>query len=339
MPSRLVVEGDSVRIVEVPPRQARPAAALAVAEGNAYRGRLLIPLAIVTLVLARPAWAQLLVGEDDPSEPIWAVDVVTNQATPVLSGFGAVAMAVDGNTNTLYFMTNTVTLYKWDLDTPLTPPTLVGTTVNTAGQNLSLTGLAFDNATNKLYAARTLDSSSGPEGFYEVNPASGVSTLKFGVTATSFDFGGFDYNPQTGNFYANNDVGATGIYRVDFANNNVNFVAPYPQTSDNPPDIDGLAVGGGKIYMVEDRAVQTGGKVYVYNIATGAYEPVLQTPWFFNETFAGATYIPNFADFMANIPEPTGAVAFVMIGIAALSRRRAFGTSLRMASRSSRSRS
>jgi hypothetical protein len=315
------VEGVSVRIVEVSPRRAKPAA-LAVAASCSCRRVLLILLAIVILVIARPARAQLLVGEDDPSEPIWAVNVVTNQATPVLSGFGAVAMAVDGNTNTLYFMTNTVTLYKWDLDTPQTPPTLVGTTVNSSGQNLSLTGLAFDNANNKLYASRTLDSSSGPEGFYEVNPNTAVSTLKFGVTATSFDFGGLDYDPQTGNFYANNDVGATGIYRVDFANNNVNFVAPYPQTSDNPPDIDGLAVGGGKIYMVEDRAVQTGGKVYVYNLAAGAYEPALQTPWFFNETFAGATYIPNFSDFMANVPEPAGATALLLVGIAALSRRR-----------------
>ena len=288
-----------------------------------YRRVLLVGLAIVTLVLARPARAQLLVGEDDPSEPIWAVNIVTNQATPVLSGFGAVAMAVDGNTNTLYFMTNTVTLYKWDLDTPQTPPTLVGTTVNPSGQNLSLAGLAFDNANNRLYASRTLDSSSGPEGFYEVNPGTGVSTLKFGVAASQFDFGGFDYDPLTGNFYANNDVGATGIYRVDLANNSVNFLAPYPQTSDNPPDIDGLAVGGGKVYMVEDRAVQTGGKVYVYNLTTNAYEPALQTPWFFNETFAGATYIPNFSDFMANVPEPGSATALLLMGIAALSRRRA----------------
>jgi hypothetical protein len=268
------------------------------------------------------ASAQLLVGEDDPGEPIWAVDVVTNRATPVLSGFGAAAMAVDGNTNTLYFMTNTVTLYKWDLDTPLTPPALVGTTVNKAGDNLSLAGLAFDNANNKLYASRTLDSSSGPEGFYEVNPGTGASTLKFAVASSQFDFGGFDWDPQTGNFYANSDTGTPGIYRVDFINNNVQFVTPYPATSDNPPDIDGLAVGGGKVYMVEDRAVQTGGKVYVYNLTTNAYEPALQTPWFFNEAFAGGTYIPNFADFMAQVPEPASATALAVIGIAVLVRRR-----------------
>ena len=61
---------------------------------------------------------------------------------------------------------------------------------------------------------------------------------------------------------------------------------------------------------------------YVYNLAAGAYEPALQTPWFFNETFAGATYIPNFSEFMANVPEPAGATALLLVGIAALTRRR-----------------
>jgi hypothetical protein len=318
----LLVEGASVPIVHSSPRRAALPLAAAVSASTFRVRRLLTLLALVVLVPAGSASAQLLVSEDDPAEPIWAVDVVTNQATPVLQGFGAGAMAVDGNTNTLYFMTNTVTLYKWDLDTPATPPSLVGTTVNTAGQNLSLTGLAFDTTNNKLYASRTLDSASGPEGFYELNPGTGVATLKFGVTASAFDFGGFDWDASTGNFYANSDVGAAGIYRVDFTNNNVNFVTSYPATSDNPPDIDGLAVGGGKVFLVEDRAVQTGGKVYVYNLSTNAYEPALQTPWFFNEIFAGATYIPNFTDFMAQVPEPAGATVLLLVGAAALARRR-----------------
>ena len=310
-----------MRIVQASPRRA--AQPLAVVSEVVSVRWILFLVALLILVLARPVRAQLLVSEDDPGEPIWAVDVVTNQATPVLNGFGAVAMAVDGNTNTLYFMTNTVTLYKWDLDAPLTPPTLVGTTTN-GGQSLSLTGLAFDNANNKLYASRTLDSASGPEGFYEVNPNTAAATLKFAVTASQFDFAGFDYDAATGNFYANSDAAAArGVYRVDFTNNNVNFLAPYPATLDNPPDIDGLAVGGGKVYLVEDRAVQTGGRVFVFNLSTNAYEPALQTPWFFNEINSGATYIPNFSDFMAQIPEPAGATALMIVGFAALARRRA----------------
>ena len=306
--------------IKASPRTARILAAV-----NAivsFRYTALLTAALVLLGLVAPASAQLLVGEDDPLEPIWAVDVVTNQAQPVLSGFGAVAMAVDGNTNTLYFMTNTVTLYKWDLDTPANPPTLVGTTQNTSAQNLSLTGLAFDNTNNKLYASRTLDSASGPEGFYELDPNTAVGTLRVAVTASQFDFGGFDWDPATGSFYANSDVGTAGIYRIDPVGGGVNFVAPYPATSDNPPDIDGLAVGDGRVWMVEDRAVQTGGKVYVYNIASGQYETPLQTPWFFNETFAGATYIPNFGSFMAQIPEPASGGALMLLGVSALARRR-----------------
>ena len=304
--------------------QASPVAgrAVAVSADPMYRPVLVIlAFTAAAVTLAHPARAQLLVGVDDPSEPIWAVNVQTNQAQQVLPGFGAVAMAVDGNTNTLYFMTNTVTLYKWDLDTPAVAPMLVGTTTNTAGQNLSLTGLAFDNANNRLYASRTLDSSSGPEGFYELNPNTAQATLRFSVPASASDFGGFDYDATTGNFYANNDTGSTGIYRVDFTNNNVSFVAPYPVTSDNPPDIDGLAVGGGRVFLIEDRAVQTGGKVYRFNLATNQYESALLTPWFFNEVFAGATYIPNFSDFMAQVPEPGSATVLLALGAGLLARR------------------
>lgn len=321
-PGSCTVEGEILRTT------ASPATARTISVPAPIAGRwFLIASAIILLLMARPARAQLLVGVDDPFEPIWALDLVTNQATPVLTGFGCVAMAVDANTNTLYFMTNTVTLYRWNLGNPSDPPTLVGTTRNASGANISLTGLAFDTAANKLVASRTLDSSAGPEGFYEVDVSTATATLRFGTVASQYDFGGFDYDVASGNFYANSDGSNRGIYRIDFGDNSVNFVAPYPAvTTLNPPDIDGLAVGAGKIFMVEDRAVQVGGKVYVFDLATGLYEEPLQTPWFFNEVFAGATYIPNFEEFMSQIPEPTGASALLLslfAGAARVGRRRA----------------
>jgi hypothetical protein len=291
----------------------------------------LVLTVVLALWLVRPAQAQLLVGVDDPLEPIWAVDVVSNQATPVLTGFGASAMAVDGVTNTLYIMTNTVTLYRWNLNTPAVPPTLVGTTTS-GGSNISITGLAFDNSTGKLFGSRTLGDANRPEGFYEIDTVSAVASLRYSIATQSngnspYDFGAFDYDPVSNRFYGISDPttsggGTPGFFNVDIVNQQLNLVAPLPATADGIQDIDGLAVGGGRAYMVEDRSVQTGGRVHVYNLLTNQYEAPLMTPWFFNETFAGATYIPNFGNFMSQVPEPSMAAVLLLMGGGLAARRR-----------------
>jgi hypothetical protein len=297
--------------------------------------RWLVALIVVLLMLllaAVPAQAQLLVSQDDPTEPIWAVDVVTNQAQPVLSGFGAGAMAVDHATNTLYFMPNTVTLYRWDLDTPANPPTLIGTT-NSGGGNVSLTGLAFDQANNRLIGARTLGSTALPEGFYEINTTNAGVSLVHSIAnqsggGSTYDFGGIDYDVATNRFYGVSDPttsggGTSGLFHIDLTSQQLNLLAPLPSSADPIPDIDGLAVGGGVVFLIEDRAVQTGGRVHRFNLTSNTYETPMQTPWFFNEIFAGATYIPNFEQFMSQVPEPASAGALALLsGIAALLRRR-----------------
>jgi hypothetical protein len=281
--------------------------------------------AAIAALLAGPsvASAQLIVGVDDANEPIWSIDPVTNQATAALQGFSCSAMASDEANQVLYFMTNTVTLWKWNYGVIGQPPQLVGTTTNTSGQNLSLVGLGFNPATGQLIASRSLDSSSGPEGFYVLNPTTAVATLDFAVTSNQFGFDGLDYNAANGKFYGLSDTaGAAGLYEVDLANNQLNFVVPLPPTAEPVPDIDGLAVGNGRAYMVEDRAVQAGGRIHVFNFATGQYETALQTPWFFSETFAGGTWSPTLAAALTRpVPEPAS-LAIGCLGVAFLARRR-----------------
>lgn len=276
---------------------------------------------------ASGASAQLIVAVDDPGEPIWSINPATNAASSFLAGFGAGALATDETNRVLYFMPNTVTLWKWAYGVPASAPELLGTVRNASGSNISITGLAFNSDSGELFGSRTLSSSAGPEGFYKIDLATAVATNIISTPSSDYDFGGFDYDNATDTFYAISDpstsgAGQSGLFRIDLSAGTLSLVSAYPlQTSDSPPDIDGLAVGNGRAYLVEDRAVQTGGKIYAYNLTTNAYEPALQTPWFFNEIFAGATWSPTLAEALATVPEPH-AGALLAAGLLALRRRR-----------------
>ena len=58
-------------------------------------------------------------------------------------------------------------------------------------------------------------------------------------------------------------------------------------------DIDGVAVGGGKIYLVADEP----GTIQVYNLITASYQSPIGSPFANGETFsAGAAYMPMLGD-------------------------------------------
>ena len=282
--------------------------------------------ALAALALVGPARAALVVGVDDPREPLWLIDTKTNSYTPLLTGFGGQAIANDPDTQTLFFLTNTVTLYRWNYADGSQPVLVGNTTSATSSPFLSITGLGFDPTSDTLYGTRTLGNANDPEGLYTLNPATARATLvgpfPGGTSSgnnTGFDVGGFDIDPATGVAYGFNDRGDTGIYQIDLATGGAVKIADAPSTADtregDPVDIDGVAVGDGKIYLTEDRAVQTGGRIHVYDIASGQYETPLGTPWFFNETFAGATWIPDSsASLLA--PEPA---SLSLAALAALS--------------------
>ena len=78
-------------------------------------------------------------------------------------------------------------------------------------------------------------------------------------------------------------------------------------------DIDGLAVGGGNIYLVPDD--NTPGFADVYNIASGTYTGTVNVP-FGADTFSGAAYVNN-------VPEPSSAVCLMALcGVIASRRKR-----------------
>ena len=284
-----------------------------------------LAVAAVAALGTTSAKADLIVSVDDPGEPLWLIDVDTNTYTPILSGYGAQAIANDANTSTLYFMTNTVTLYRWEYGMG-NAPELIGNTTNPNGTspNTSITGLGFDNAGDTLYGTRTLGATNVPEGLYTINTDTAVTSL-VGAFPSEFDIGAFDIDPVTGTAYGFSDGNTSGagigLYQIDLTDGSSTLVAPAPPGSipsgEARPDIDGLAVGDGKIYLVEDDAVQAGGTIYVYDIATGMYETPLQTPWFFNETFSGATWVAD----GAFVPEPASLGLLGLAGLALVRRR------------------
>ncbi|MBI1189396.1 MAG: DUF11 domain-containing protein [Tepidisphaera sp.] len=231
--------------------------------------RALISAAGVTAAFCSLSFAQLVCGNDQAGPIIYMVDV-TGASAPRMLVTGSVALcsglAADEVGRVLYW-TNGTQLYKaaYQMQGTLTP-VLVGSVAP------PMTGLAFDTAANKLYG-RSAD------GLYDINVSTGASTRIF--LSTAQDFGGFDYDPVTNAFYALNDsllttlVPGQGVYRIDKPLSAPTFtkIADYP-TGDT--DIDGLAAGGGRLYMVNDQGVQP---IYVFDLATSQYLPSLTSPF------------------------------------------------------------
>ena len=237
--------------------------------------------ALTLCALAGPASAQLVVANDQASNPtLWLIDATGNGNPPraLVSGgtpgvgWGAAADEVRG----VLYWNNGQTLYKaaYTPAGPLTPVTIGPVLYN----NTSPTALAFDPTAGggnpppgALYARV-------PAGIVAVNVETGETTLVW--SNANQDFGGIDYDPVTDAFYALNDsasavppLAGRGIYRLDKPlGSSVTRIADYPA---GEFDIDGLAAGNGRLYLVNDAGNQP---IFVYNLGTNAYETSLGNP-------------------------------------------------------------
>lgn len=262
---------------------------------------------LAVLALANAATAQLLIGNDQTNASIWHIDVTTNTPTNLLTGTSAVAwgMAHDGNSNTLYWNNGSALRSSPFSLSGLTPSAAVTITYNAA--TISITGLAYDTARNKLIGYRSVTL----PGFYEINPLTGVANL-LATTPASTDFGGFDYDPVADVFYANNDgtggpgrgiVRITSLYTAPVYTN----LAPYPGTD---ADIDGLGVGGGFAWMVNDVPAQG---IYRFDLGTNAYAANQPSPFTgTNGIFSSGAWV---------VPAP-GTMALGLLAPLAMRRRR-----------------
>ena len=267
--------------------------------------RNLIAFAVCLVCLGGAANAQLVVGVDDPNVPVYVINVNDDTATPLFSGYEVWGMAADDPGGLLYF-NDGVELYRVPYGT-LVPEYVADITYE--GAVSSMVGLAFNPLTGKLYGTKNIST----EAVYEIDPLTGVASLLYAYD-TAYDFGGFDYDTQTGAFYGLNDgsgaPGGRGLFSIDPFGQSAGFIVGYPE---GQTDIDGLATGGGKAYFVVDEP----GSIYVYNMLTSQFENPLTSPWTSSEIFSAGAWAPG-------IPEPTGVslLALGVLGFFGLRRRR-----------------
>jgi len=244
---------------------------------------------------------QVLSGCQLGALPIRAFNVPTAQYDPISIDLGAIpvrGLAADDATRHVYVASGTA-LYRISYDGDRIPVRIAsfhGDATTIDG------GLAFDTLRGVLVG------SSGTQAnhFYEIDPATARATLVLSLGAG--DFGGLDFDPSSGVLYAANDSASTGaglagrgLYRVNLPLSPASFtrIAQYPVKSGTTvdTDIDGLAVGNGRVYLVADET----NWMYVYNLLTGVYETPIAQPWGGDRGSCGASYAASY--FLAPQPD------------------------------------
>lgn len=245
---------------------------------------------LMTLGLGAAAGrAQLIVGNDDftGGTNAWHIDLGSNQASPLWGGGSpevwGMAAAPDG---TLYVSSG---VGFWSGQFPAAPARIGDFTVD--GVAVSFVGLAWDSLNGRLYGSRNTSTAGAPEGVYQIDPATGAATLALAAApAIDYDLGGLDFNPDDGFLYATDDAaggGGTGLFRVDLTGGSLTRVAAYPA---GETDIDGLAIGDGRAYLIED---EPGNSIHVYDFVAGTYLADIPNPMPDAQTFAGGAYLPE----------------------------------------------
>ena len=276
--------------------------------------RLSLYALVLGLCCASTSHAQLVAGNDQTTNPaIWLIDVTgANPNRALVTGTNATTwgLAVNDPGQTIWW-NNGVTLFKAAYGPAALTPVLVGSTT-VGGSSANVTGMAFNTSSGKLYGYRSVTL----PGFYEIDQTTAVMTL-VNATPASTDFGGFEYDPVTSAFYVTNDgtgLQGRGLYRVDNLTSAPTYtlLAAYPA---GDTDVDGLAVGNGRAFMVNDNST-AGQGIYVFNLTTNTYETPLANPFSAtNGIFAGGGWAPGL------IPEPT-TLSLLCVGAIGLVRRR-----------------
>ncbi len=195
-------------------------------------------------------------------------------------------------------------VYVFSYDDLFNPTKLVETQ-DDAGNDISIDGLAYDADAEILYGTRTLGSGGLPEGLYAIDLDTGVLTLAldYADPSSTYTIGAIDYNEDDGLIYLadDDDTGGRWIYSVDPLDptSGLTEIVQFP---DNVTDVDGLAAGGGEIFLLTDNANANDGVHHIYNLADGTFgtapspypapagSPIAPNP------SGGAGYTPNLLD-------------------------------------------
>lgn len=204
-------------------------------------------------------------------------------------------MAAD-NENEILYWNNGGTLFRCSFAdlrngnlggiTSLTMTQQNGTTTS-----VNFVALAYDQVSNRLLGTRNI----AIEAVHEINTTTGFSAPIYTYSST-FDFGGLDVDDSSGVLYGLSDTGPAGIYSIDVTGLTQTFLSAYPNNpSTNLPetDIDGMAAGNGKIYLVTDGNITSQPVFYIYDIATASYTGTIPSVFTGAGTFSAAAFAPT----------------------------------------------
>jgi hypothetical protein len=292
-----------------------------------------VALAGALLGLTQSASAQLVFGTttSTTSNPAAIhLNVTTGQTTTLwnsASNKKVNGLAADQTGQKLY-SNDAARLNVWDYGNIGTTPTLIAGMYRSNGTTTSATGfsgLAWANG--KLYGSTSFASSTFTRGIYEIplvpNASNQLITTQVWAEAVNtgvLQLDGIDFNPADGLFYGvqsadNTATGGTltrGVYSIDvFGTGAFTKIAEFPGGNTR---VDGLAVGGGKLWLTQQTGASAVVEIFPYDLTTQTYGSTISFALAdASNRASGATWAPG-------VPEPTS-VAFVA-GAAALLRRR-----------------
>lgn len=223
----------------------------------------------------------LFVGLDDVTVPAFRVDPGTNQSYSVFDGVEVWGAAYDYNNDQVYVSDGTE-LYVWVAGSP--SPTFMSTISDTTGVNVSMEGLAYFDGT--LYASKVGSTGEG-EGIYTVDLNTFQAMRVITYTDSSLTtISGLDADPVTGQLYGTNDNSALrGLVQIDM-DGTVTVITPYIGAE---VDVDGLAIGGGRAYLITDDP--TPPWFEVWDFGTASWTTPVSSPFTTTEVFAGGAWI------------------------------------------------
>jgi len=248
------------------------------------------------------------------ANPAHMVDVHSDNAVSVFSDFPVWGATADHSNERVLLTSSTASpgdvdgsiLYEWSPGGA--SPGSLGT-ITASGLALRIDGLAMVG--NDLYGIHQYSNTAGSAGLYLIS----LPTLEasFVVGTTNAAIGGIDADPATGTIYGSNNSLAQ-IVEIDLVTGEIP-VADYPS---GETDVDGLAVGGGKIYLVPDDTSPL--EIYVYDMASGSYDVSLTAPWSASDSLSGGAYFQEATFSLEVTPDdvavcaPDSAVYTVSIG-------------------------
>jgi hypothetical protein len=227
------------------------------------------------------ASALLFVAVDDSNVPAYVIDPTDNTTTPGFTGvqvWGAALIPGASAGDGVVYFNNGSALWRWPANG--VPELCCTLTYQTAAQ--AMVSVAYDPAAGEILFTKNIS----VEAVYSLPvvaancPPSCEVTQEL-VYSSTLDLGGLSFDPATSTLYATNDSSAQVV--IINGDGSTTPVTSYPA---GQTDIDGLAFGDGRLYLVIDEP----GSIFVYDLASASYVAPLTNPWTTFETFSAGAF-------------------------------------------------